>query len=96
MLFYFMFSFKFKAFAMFMTFLLFQSNLNLVLARLKGKKEFTEIFSRQKNLKLPPPLPPLHTPSCVFYMTYGAWIGLHQTNGFSQMPQKNYFPKIFS
>ena len=66
MLFYFMFSFKFKAFAMFMTFLLFQSNLNLVLARLKGKKEFTEIFARQKNLKPPPPSLPF-TPQAAFF-----------------------------
>ena len=36
--FYFMFSLKFQAFVMFVTFLLFQSNLCVVLAREKGPK----------------------------------------------------------
>ena len=45
-----MFSFTFKIFVMFVTFLLRLTNLYIVLARGKGtKKAFIEIFSRQKT-----------------------------------------------
>ena len=49
--FYFLFSLLFKAFVMFVTFLLFQSNLYVVLACGKGPKNSVqiEIFSRQKT-----------------------------------------------
>ena len=50
-IFYFIFSLTFKAFMMFVTFLLFQSNLYVVLARGKGSKNsIIEIFARQKTL----------------------------------------------
>ena len=59
--FYSMFSPTFRAFVTFMTFLLFQSNLYIVLAHGKGPKiAFIEIFSRQKTLYKDPPHPQLH------------------------------------
>ena len=62
----------FKAFVMLVTFLLFQSNLYLVLVHGKGSKNsihrdlFNTKYPRQKAPKL----------SAVFYAPYGAWIGL--------------------
>ena len=71
-LFYCMFSLTFKAFEMFMTFLLFQSNLNVVLAHGKGlRNSIIQIFSRQKNPKQKTPRPP-----AAFCAPQGAWIGL--------------------
>ena len=70
--FYFMFSITFKAFVMFVTFLLFQSNLYVVLARGKGSKISVHRdllrtkIPKQKNIQ---------THSC-FYAPYQAWIGL--------------------
>ena len=78
-LFSFMFSLTFKAFMMFVTFLLFQSNLYVVLARGKGPKNnvHRDLF-KTKNPKQKNP----QTPSCVLRVL-GAWIGL----------QPNVFPK---
>ena len=58
--FYFMFSLTFKAFVIFVTFLLFQSNLYVVLARGKGPKN--GVHKGHLKTKNPPtPPPPLHT-----------------------------------
>ena len=76
---------------MFMTFLLFQSNLYVVLAREKNPKNsiHRDLFETKKTKQKTP------RPSAVFHGPYGAWIGL-QTNRFSQMPQKRHLPKISS
>ena len=59
--FYFMFSFTFKIFVMFVTFLLRLTNLYIVLARGKGtKKAFIEIFSNKKPKPKKPADPQLH------------------------------------
>ena len=89
-IFYFMFSLTFKAFVMFVTFLLFQSNFYIVLVHGKVLKiAFIEILVRQKTLNKEPLEPNL------FYLPYGAWIGL-DSNRFSQLPQKFHISKIFS
>ena len=72
-IFHFMFSLTFKAFVMLVTFLLFQNNLYIVLARGKGPKNSVhrDLFKtknpKQKN--------PRHT--AVIYALLGAWVGLH-------------------
>ena len=86
--FYFMFSLVFRAFMMFLTFLLFQSNLHVVLACEKGpiNRVHRELKKpKQKNLR----------PPAAFYRPCGAWIGL-LTNWFFQMPKKRHLPKISS
>ena len=89
-IFYFTFSLTFKAFVMFVTFLLFQSNFYIVLVHGKVLKiAFIEILVRQKTLNKEPLEPNL------FYLPYGAWIGL-DSNSFSQLPQKFHISKIFS
>ena len=68
-----MFSLTFKAFVMLVTFLLFQNNLYIALARGKGPKNSVhrDLFKtknpKQKN--------PRHT--AVIYALLGAWVGLH-------------------
>ena len=59
-----MFSLTFKAFVMFVTLLIFQSNLSIVLAREKGPKNSVHRdFFKTKNPKQKKPGP--LTPSCV-------------------------------
>ena len=86
--FYFMFSLTFKAFVMFLTFLLFQSNLHVLLACGKGPINRVQRKlkkHKQKNLR----------PPGAFYRPYGAWIGL-LPHWFFQMPQKRHLSKISS
>ena len=80
-----------KAFVMFVTFLLFQSNLYVVLARGKGPKNsiHRDLF-KTKNHKQNLP-----KPSAAFYTPYSGWVGL-QPNWFFQMPKKRHLPKICS
>ena len=67
-----MFSLTDKAFVMFVIFLLFQSNIYLVLAHGNGPKNSVHRdFSNTTN-----PKQKLPRPSTVFYMPYGSWIGL--------------------
>ena len=89
--FYFMFSITFKAFVMFVTFLLFQSNLYVVSAR--GKEPKISVHRDLFRTKIPK-RKNIQTHSC-FYAPYQAWIGL-QPNWFSWMPQKHHLPKISS
>ena len=76
---------------MFVTFLLFQSNFYVILARGKGPQNsvhrdlFKTKNSKHKTLR----------PPAAFYAPYGVWRGL-QPNSFSQMPQKRHLPKISS
>ena len=65
-----MFSLLFQAFVMFVTFLLFQSNLYIVLAHGKGPKNsvYRDLF-KTKNPKQKNPRPPV-----AFYAPYGVWI----------------------
>ena len=69
--FYFMFSVLFKAFVMFVTFLLFQNNLYVVLVRRRGPKNSVhrDLF-KTKNPKQKTQAP------AAFYALYGVWIGL--------------------
>ena len=69
-----MLSHTFKAFVMLVIFLLFQSNLYLVLASAKDPKDSVhrDIF-KAKNPKQKTPRPP-----AAFYVPYGAWIDLIQ------------------
>ena len=62
----------FKAFVMFVTFLPFQTNLYVVLARGKGPKNSVhrDLF-KTKNPKQKP-----HRPPVAIYMPCNAWIGL--------------------
>ena len=67
-----MFSLLFKAFVMFVTFLLFQSNLYVVFACGKGLK-----YSVHRNLfKTKSPKQKTARLQAVFYAPYSAWIGL--------------------
>ena len=67
-----MFSLTFIAFVVFVTFLLFQSNLYVVLALEKGpKNSFHRGLFKTKNPKQKKPRPP-----AAFYVTFGVWIGL--------------------
>ena len=73
--FYFIFSLLIKAFVMFLTFLLFQSNLYVVLARRKGPKNSVhKDLLKTKNPKQKIPRPPAAS-----YGPYDAWVGLSLT-----------------
>ena len=87
--FFILFFLAFKAFVMLVTFLLFQSNLYVVLVCGKGSKNsLPRALFKKKTKKT-------SRPSAVFYASYGGWIYL-QLNWFSQIPQKRHLSKISS
>ena len=75
----------------FVTLLLFQNNLYVVLAR--GKVPKISVHRDLFKTKNPKQKNPTH--SAAFYAPYGAWIDL-QPNRFSEMPQQRHLPKFFS